>query len=76
MWQSLATADIIGSLAGAIYLATAIRPQMQKDSLSNPLVLEEGRYLICDFTCHRESAASCYILLYKTVKYCMLLGKV
>ena len=45
VWQSLATADIVGSLAGAIYLATAIRPQMQKDSLKNPLILEEGRYI-------------------------------
>ena len=45
MWQSLATADIVGSLAGAIYLATAIRPQMQKDSIKNPLILEEGRYM-------------------------------
>ena len=43
VWQSLATADIAGSLAGAIYLAAAIRPQMKKDSINNPLVLEEGR---------------------------------
>lgn len=43
VWQSLATADIFGSLAGAIYLATTIRPQMQNDSINNPLVLEEGR---------------------------------
>jgi hypothetical protein len=46
VWQSLATADIVGSLAGAIYLATAIRPQMQKDAINNPLVLEEGRFVL------------------------------
>ena len=46
MWQSLATADVVGSLAGAIYLATAIRPQMQKDAITNPLVLEEGRFVL------------------------------
>ena len=49
VWQSLATADIFGSLAGAIYLATAIRPQMQKDMIKNPLVLEEGRYVFLCF---------------------------
>ncbi|XP_028395251.1 transmembrane protein 220-like [Dendronephthya gigantea] len=43
IWQTLATADIVGSLAGAIYLAAVIRPQMQKGALHNPLVLEEGR---------------------------------
>ena len=44
IWQSLATADFCGSLAGVIYLATLIKPHMERESIMNPLTLEEGRY--------------------------------